>query len=156
MPRRLQLRDDLGLSVGPDLGADLVDAKLTRDRVGDATRIARDEQRPQAPSPQLGDRVTGRGLRRVREREDAGRFSIDGANENGAALFLMVREDVVTELREAVRPSEVRIADPDVVPVDRRVDALTGKRLERGGLGERDPFRGRELDNGSGERMLRS
>ena len=123
MPRRLELRDDLGLSVGPDLRADLVDAKLTRDRVGDATRIARDEQRPQSLSPQIGDRVTGRCLRCIGEREDAGRFSIDGPDEDRAALFLMVREDVVAEVREAMSPSEVRIADPGVMPVDCRVDA---------------------------------
>ena len=138
------------------LGADLVDAEIARDRLCDAARIAGHEQgregrraaarrRHRGPRPSACPRA--RRCRPVRHR---------WSRQGPCGLFLVPCEEPHRELGEAVRARERRIADPDVVPIDRRVYALPGQRLERAWLGKRDALRRRELDHRGRERMLGS
>ena len=156
MPRSLELRNEIRLSVRSDLRAHLVDPELARDRVGHAAGVARHEHRAQPHPPQLEDGLACRGLRRIGQRQNAARLSVDRPDEHRPSLLLVVREDVLSKIGEPMRPGERGVTDPDVVAVHRRVNTASGQRFERRRLGQREAFRRGELNDRGRERVLRS
>ena len=92
MPGALELLDDLRLVIRADLRAHVLDAKLARDRLGRPARITRHEHRAKAHAPELRDRVRGRDLRDVGDRDDRPGFAIDRRDKHGAPQLLMARE----------------------------------------------------------------
>ena len=155
MPCLVQLRNEIRLRVRSDFRAHLVDPELAGDRIGHAAGVARHHQRAETHAPQVGDRVARRGFGGVGKRQNAARLSVDRPDEDRPPSFLVVREDVLSEVGEPVHPGERGVPDPDVVAVHGRVNPSSGQRLERRRLGQGEAFRRGELDDRRRERMLR-
>ena len=105
---------------------------------------------------ELTDRVRRRRARDVGEGEDRERLSVHRRDEWRLPGSLVVREEAVAKIGEAVGLGEGAIADPEVVAFDDRVDALSGERLETLGLGRRESLGAGRVEDRAGQRMLGS
>ena len=122
------------LVLGQQFGLKLVDARLARNALGRALRIAREHNDMlDAQRMQVGDGLTDPGLERILDAEHAHNGAVDRQIQRRQALHLGLDLllDVGLELRALVLKYKVRGTDDGATPFNGRSDAVRHNILDR-------------------------
>ena len=122
------------LVLGQQFGLKLVDARLARNALGRALRIAREHNDMlDAQRMQVGDGLTDPGLERILDAEHAHNGAVDRQIQRRQALHLGLDLllDVGLELRTLVLKYKVRGTDDGATPFNGRSDAVRHNILDR-------------------------